>query len=449
MVLISFRHSRERRGRGLPYTGFDPREPGDPIDPSGGGLDPSAYWGQSPGGRFPGDVQNYLDYLYGLSQGTAGGNPDYDIPDWIQRLLPGRLGQAANFHERNVREGGVGQPPGLPAGFPHQLYSGPAARFGPPGGDLHGLLDIGREHGFWDGPDAPGAGQQPTGKKPRGGGGGGGGHFTFTPPPQMNYTPSFVDWQPIAPFTQGGGETRLTGPARTVTPGKAPETPKPGKQPKLPKQPAGGAGGRGGGQGGRPIDPGTAGRPLGGGQRPGGPGAPPTGFDEFMRWLTEHGGGATPGERGPAAFANAVRTGFGAGVNFNDLFRGSPGWVEDDVLNIRNTGGMPLPTLPAPRPGESQADYMNRVSDLGYGPDTLSSILGPYGFSQRPQVGPEGPEQGYEWGWGTGPVMRDDEGYRFANQGRERPGIDEGRPMFGGGHSSLMDLIMGSSVFAR
>ncbi len=400
------------------YTGHDPRLGGEPIDISGGGYDPSAYYHQSPGGRFPGDTQNFLDYLVGVERGTAGNNPDYDVPAWAERL-PGLYGRFARWHESNVRNGGVGNAPDH-ADPSLYLYSGPGARYGPPGGPLHGLLDQERPHN-WDGTDGstPDPGTGGGGGRRGGGGGGGQPNFQFQAYGGLNHTPSFVDWQPDNPIGQPtrytyGQNTRQAPPAPTGGP--------------IPGQPGGGGGGggRGPGRG--------AGGPGGGGGR-GTPGptdpAQPRGGgseDDFYSFLDEFFNGISG--RGPAEAGRNFRQGFGAGVDMNLLDKGTPGWMRDRTLNP-NLAGNPTPETPiAPRDGQSFEDYLDSLGRQGYDIDTISSLLGPNGYRRQ--------EDGsWTWGWGTGPVTRGENGYQFANG--TGPGADTGFSLFGPGPGNNRD----------
>jgi hypothetical protein len=436
------------------YTGYDPRLGGEPIDPSGGGYDPSAYYHQSPGGRFRGDTNNWLDYLVGVERGTAGGNPDYEVPAWAERL-PGMYGRFARWHESNVRNGGTGNAPDRPDPSLY-LYSGPGARFGPPGGPLHGLLDQERPQP-WDGPDGwPDPRDQGTPEPRRGGGGGGGQpNFSFQPYQGLNHRPSFVDWQPDAPLSEPtryvyGQNTRQASPA----PAPAPIGGRPGG--------GGGGGGRGPGRG--------AGGPGGGGRGtpgPAGPAQPRGGAptqDDFFGWLSDMFGSSGSG---PQEAGRGFRQGFGAGVDMNLLDKGTPGWMRDRTLNP-NMAGHGTPETPiAPQSGQSFEDYLNSLSRQGYDTDTISSLLGPNGY-QRQEDG------SWTWGWGTGPVTRGESGYQFANdtgggggfsafgpgpgnnrgQGGglslfdRRPGGEDGMRMQGG-MGGLVDLLLGGQHFAR
>ena len=384
----------------MPYTGFDPYGP--EPDPSGGGLDPSFYYAASPGGRFPGDDQFFLEWLAAQSRGTAGGNPDYDVPDWMTKW--GKLGRALGWHERNVQNGGEGQSPNLPGGYPYHFFSGPAASYGPPGGPLHGLVDQGRPGDPWDGADRPPYVPQDTrdGKK-KGGGGGGGHKFTFTPYQGMQgQGGSFVGWQPTHPFSgssgptqfvQGGGAAPVTTtPSGTVAPGMG----------------GGGRGNGGGGQGGGGGK--GAGKNGGKGQgTPGGGGKPGQGGDplgDLLGWLT--------GRRDRVGPGHSLRDSIGGGVDTGNLDKGTPGWLRDPTTGVHNTGGFPGPTPFGPNSGESFDSYLTRLHDAGFDSGSIGSMLGPYGYRQNDAGG-------WEWGWGTGPVVRGENGYQFANQGGSIP----------------------------
>jgi hypothetical protein len=436
------------------YTGHDPRLGGEPIDISGGGPDPSAYYHQSPGGRFPGDQQNFLDYMIGLERGTAGGNPDYDVPAWAERL-PGLYGRFARWHESNVRNGGPGQAPGPvdPARF---LYSGPAARYGPPGGDLHGLLDQERPQP-WDGPDgAPTPNDQGGGGgRRRGGGGGGGGSFSYQAYGGLNHKPSFVDWQPDNP---AGQPTRFVYGENTRQQGSAPL---PGP---ISARPGGGGGGGGrGGQRGNQVPPSGTG-PAG--NKPTKPGGPSE--QDFLDYLNDVLGGGG-GAQDKIARGRDFRAGMGGGVDMNLLDKGTPGWMRDRTLNPNLAGHQTPETLIAPRTGQSTEDFLDSLGRQGYDIDTISSLMGPNGYKRQ--------EDGsWTWGWGTGPVTRGENGYQFANDGTgqggsgfslfnpppgnnrgangghslfDRPrGGEDARPQ-GGGMGGLLDLISGGHQFAR
>jgi hypothetical protein len=441
------------------YTGHDPRYGGEPIDPSGGGSDPSAYYAQSPGGRFRGDTQNFLDYLVGVERGTAGANPDYDVPAWAERL-PGLYGRFARWHETNARTGGTGNAPDY-ADPSLYLYSGPGARFGPPGGPLHGLLDQERPQP-WDGPELPPDQGPARPNRPRGGGGGGGGgNFQFQSYGGLNHRPSFVDWQPENPI---GEPTRYVyGENTRQAPAPAPIGGRPGG--------SGGGGGRGPGRG--------AGGPGGGSGRgtpgPAGPARPRGGQpteDDFFGWLSDMFGGGGPEDK--IARGRDFRAGMGGGVDMNLLDKGQPGgWVRDRTLNPNMAGHRTPDTIPQPRAGQGVQEYMDELARLGFDTESIASLIGPSGFGVNRETG----QMTGDWGWGTGPVTRGENGYQFANgsgpgagtgfslfgpgpgnnrdpQGGfslfdRRPGAGDGARMQGGGMGGLMDLILGGQNFAR
>lgn len=412
------------------YTGHDPRYGGEPIDISGGGLDPSAYYHQSPGGRFPGDTQNFLDYIVGVDSGTAGANPGYDVPKWAENL-PGLYGRFARWHESNVRSGGTGNAPDY-ADPSLYLYSGPGARYGPPGGPLHGLLDQERPHN-WDGTDGstpdPGVG---SGGGRRGGGGGGGQpNFQFQAYGGLNHRPSFVDWQPESPLSQ---PTRMVygESTRQGAPAPLPGT-NPGRQ----------GGGVGGGGRGRQGGAGGAGRGTPGPTGPARPrGGQPT-QDDFLSFLDEFFGGVSA--RGPRAAGESFRQGFGAGVDMNLLDKGTPGWTRDRTLNPNMAGHRTPDTIPQPRAGQSSQEYMDELARLGYDTDSIASLLGPYGFGVNRDTG----EMTGEWKWGTGPVTRGDNGYQFANGTGPGAGGSSGFSLFGQGPGNNRDPQGGFSLFDR
>lgn len=411
----------------MAYTGFDPFGP---QDPSGGGLDPSFYYAVSPGGRFPGDVEAYLEWRAAQSRGTAGGDPDYDNAGTqnLMNKIPGAGGKflqwLAKFHANN-QAGGEGQSPDLPGGYPYHFFSGPAAQFGPPGGPLHGLVDQGRTSGgTWD-QDRPGGdlGGNDDGKKKGGGGGGSNfGPLTLQPYQWLNHKSSFVDWQPTQPFSGSSGPTRFVQGQGSSFPSAQPPaggTPGPGLS-------GGGKGkgkdGAGGGKGKKNAGGKNGDQKTGPGQK--------SPLDELMDMLFS---GPGLGTRGNAqrfgAPGGAMREGMGAGVNPNNLDMGTPGWMRDPTAGVNNTGGFPNPTPSAPRPGESYNDYMTRLHDQGFGTGDILSMLGPNGYRQNGAGD-------WEWGWGTGPVVRDESGYHFANQqpgSRDISGNYGMQPWGGGG----------------
>ncbi len=431
----------------MPTTGFDPFGPA--PDPSGGGLDPSFYYAVSPGGRFPGDISNWLEYMAGQSRGTAGGNPDYDVPDWAQKY--GRLGKILGWHEKNARQGGEGQSPDLPGGYPYHFFSGPAAQFGPPGGPLHGLVDQGRPGGgTWD-QDRPGDSSsgppKETGKK-KGGGGGGGHKFSFTPYAGISHQPSFVDWQPTQPFQGAAGETRFVPGAGFGSSG-APSPPAPPAAGGVPgpggrggggkgRGGGGGGGGAGGGKGGRGGKGGQGGQGGKGGKNQSagpGPGASP---QDILDWIM--GGPSRRRDRDSPAPGPGMRDAILGGVDPSNLDMGTPGWMRDRTTGIANTNGFPGSTPSAPLPGESWDQFANWLHDSGMRQEDIGAMLGPYGYRQN-EAG------GWEWGWGTGPVVRGENGYQFANQGPAGGAVpwydagSQGAPRpgggFGGGGSGL------------
>lgn len=417
----------------MPYTGYDPFGP---QDPSGGGLDPSLYYALSSGGRFPGDEQNYLEYLAAQSRGTAGGNPDYDVPDWLTRL--GRIGRLLGSHERNVQRGGEGQAPSDVGGYPYHFFSGPGASYGPPGGPLHGLVDQGRPTDPWDGPDRPQGGS--TGGGDGKGGRGGGGpkfNFNFTPYAGMQHQSSFVDWQPTQAFAGSSGPTRFaqgqgssSRPAQTTPPLGA------GGGVRLPG--VGGGGGQGGGRGGAGQGGQGRGGGRGGGGKGGGKNTKPTQTDpaaEFLSWLF---GSRGEGNRWGAAPGPGLRPNIGGGVDVNNIDKGTPGWMQDPTTGIWDTRGMPNATPFGPNPGESFDSYLGRLHDSGLDSEAIGGLVGPYGFHQN--------EKGeWEQGWGTGPVIRGPGGYQFANENRGGGGSTGGGG--GGNKSNAGDMISGGVFY--
>lgn len=440
----------------MPDTGYSPGGDfgtgGQPIDMSGGGLDPSAYYALSPGGAFPGDEWAYLQWLSGVSRGTAGANPSFQLPDWMLHASGGK-GALSKFVQWNATHGGVGNPPtgfgtGESGGYPYQLYSGPGAAYGPQGGPLSGLIDQGNPNNI-DGPSDPAGGSQPAGKgtKPKGHGGGGAAapNFTFSPYQGIGYKPSFVAWQPIAPGSQGPyPPTEFVSPGGRAVPSNsvaplAPQTAGPKVNPHPTGKWRGPNKGKPLGKGGKP----PAGAPGAGG--PGGPGGPGGGSGDPLDLLL-HG----PGPNNVSDHHDPTFSGF----NPNNLDKATPSWVLDPTTGINNTAGFPGATIPAPKEGQSWDDYYSALHDAGFNMDTIGSLLGPYGFEQTGGAGRGGnpSEQGppsWKWGWGTGPVVGDPGGggYHFANQGG--PGGGAGAPgggwgASGGGHP---DMSGGSSGY--
>lgn len=396
----------------MPFSGFDPQEHGALIDVSGGGSDPSAYYALSPGGRFPGDLYAYLESLGALSRGTAGANPDYDVPDFLQNL-PGVLGRLFRGHEQNVRNGGTGDVSYPLGGYPYQFFSGPAAQFGPPGGPLHGLVDMGNPD-IWDFPErAPDPPPSPPGRGRRQGAG-------PVPPSTLptyrgaGHSAQFLDWQPVQTFGDPSagrpGQAPPASPSRFVPgqgqgPAPAPPRSREGAGPgqTLPLKPA------------APRKPARAGQPA----NPGGP-APTTGSgsgNPYLDFLARLFGGLTPagstggdpasgspGRREPGSLLGRPDL---RGVNTGNLDLGSPGWIHDPTTGINNTAGFPLGTPNAPRLGQSWDDYAASLHDQGFSTDDILSLIGGrYGFT--------GQGGDWDWNWGTGPVMRGPNGYDFA-----------------------------------
>lgn len=389
--------------------------------------------------------------------------------------LPGAYGSLIsgliNAFVNNGANGGAGQAPGNPltsGGDPFQLYSGPGASFGPPGGSLNGLLDQGNPHNV-DGLDNPfskldqgGSVTPSSAKKGKGGGGGGGGgSFTFTPVNEGNlFTPSFVGMSPTQPgavshpasFVGGSGAPlgQFPSPGKSSSPVAAPGAPGGSKG-------SGGGTGSGGGGGkklagvqyggtapaippggekrpdGRIIDaaghtiyiPGSGGASSGPNATapntgPAGPGLPvgpdgkPTG--SILNALLG-GGQVAPSDRDPHA------------LNISNIDKGSPGWTNDPTNSNQNTAGFPHSTLLDPS-GMSQADYIATLHDQGYTNEEIASLVGGYGFHiSNPQQGPPGPNgapggDNVSFGWGTGPVVSGPGGgsYHFSNQGIGGPG---------------------------
>jgi hypothetical protein len=294
-----------------------------------------------------------------------------------------------------------GQPVSGQAGGPVNFFSGPGATYTSPGSTLNGLGDIGNPRPA-DGTDSPGLGAVPNsgplsgggGGKGHGGGGGGGGTYVFHPYGGLQGQGAFVNWNPKYPGQAAGGATFTGG---------SPSSDRPALAPPPPPRGSGGVPGQG--------EPGGGGKAPGGGsagRSPGKPGKTPA------QDLPAPGAGL--GARPAPRQSDPLNQGY-KGVDTTNLDRGTPGYVQDSTTGIQDTAGMPMGTLPAPKPGESYQDYMTQLHDLGYSQDSIASIVGRYGFGP----GPTGPGPGGEgWNWGTGPVMRGANGYGFANQ---QPGL--------------------------
>lgn len=437
-------------------TSYDPQEPGSLIDLSGGGSDPSTYWALSPGGRFPGDITNYLSYLRASNTGGQLGNGD---PNKSNVQIPGNYGKLLsllyNGVINNARTGGAGQAPGDPltdGGYPFQAWSGPGASFGPPGGSLNGLIDQGNPNNV-DGVDNPfnkldeNPGT-PTSAGRGKGGGGGGGSFGFTPYNGVGFTSSFVGYSPTQPGAVQHPAEMIHHIVNAGTPAQNPSSPG------IPGGGKGGAGGgtSGGGGGGRAGGKipgvqygGTPPKvPAGGSTRPDGrildasgrtiyipgPGSPgPGGSDPGVP--ISPGNGAPFGGQVPAGGIIHAITGGDPissitptdrdshGLNFNNIDKGTPGWVHDPTQNIQNTAGMPLGTLPDPH-GMTADQYMEELHRMGYSQEDIANLVGPYGFRiSNPAPGGYDPgnADNVGYGWGVGPVVRGPDGYKFGNQG--------------------------------
>lgn len=448
----------------MPDSGQDPSQPGGIVDASGGGLDPGAWMALSQGGHFPGDTQNYLGYL-----GSTGGQPQQMAQGGGGRAAPGILGVILSL--LGVPFGGLlggaagnalgkystpGQPPTDPAaGGPQSFWSGPGAAYGPPGSTIGGLGDIGNrtpadgtDAPLGNGPGASGPASTPSGHR-HGGGGGGGGTYVFHPYGGLQGQGSFVAWNPKYPGEPAGGATFTGGSGSSDRPAPAP----------APGPPARGGHGAPGGGGANPPGGGSTGRPGGGqGGRPGGkPPAPQPAA-----------GGAGPQKPPGANAPNAANVDY-HGVDTSNVDRGAPGWMPDPTTGIQDTAGLPLPTLPAPKPGESYQDYMTQLHDAGFSSDAIASVMGAHGFQpgapggtyQAPAAGGGPlvqPDQPGGWNWGTGPVVSTNPGgggYAFANQVNS-PGLgsDAGPNAAdmirsgggGGGIRNLLDTILGVAL---
>lgn len=478
----------------MPFSGFDQPQHGGQIgDPVG--LDPSQYYALSPGGRFPGDIWAYLEGLAAMDPAPGrddpyAPNPDYNVPNALERL-PGPLGRAISAflrqHEASVRRGGgdassINNP--LEAGYPYQGWSGPGAQYGPLGGDLHGLLDMGNVN-LGDFDFSGGGGGDVAPEKPRKGKGGGGGAsfgpLNFQPYAGVQHTPQFVDWQPKQPHHVDNTPTRFVsgnragaappgGPSVPVpaVPGGAGPRGKPGAKyggyteaqllanPRLVEtlgaaglrrwNARGGAGasaggGRGGGGGGGGRGGGSG---AGGGQgsatlppqQGSGPGSPLTPQDimallaasggnlgRFSELLAQRGTGAAGG----GGRFNPIPPQDLRGYDVGYLDRGTPGWVRDPTQGIMNTAGMPLGTAPARRPGETTDEYITRLHDSGRDMESIIGMLN---------------------GWGSGGVVRDERhGYGFGNLMGTGPenykppmgGFDFTKPEAGSGNAATRE----------
>lgn len=327
-----------------------------------------------------------------------------------------------------------------PGGYPYHFFSGPAADYGPQGGPLHGLVDQGRPE-IWDTPEHRPPGDE-AGPGQGGGrrGGGRGGNYTFTPYAGMAGGGSFVDWQPIQPGTPGPYE-----PTRFVPGG--------GGDPLSAAQPPGGRGGRrGGGAGGRGgaggqgQRQGGGGSGAGGGQRPAPapaqPASSPASPLDIMAQIVFGGGtgGHNPG------IGEASRAATHGGVDVGNLDFATPGWTRDPTTGILNTSGFPGSTIPAPRDGESFDEYLTRLHDAGFDQATIQSLLGGQGFSPGDHNVTTGRDDPWTWNWGTGPVVRDEGGYRFARSG-ESAGNAGGNTQGSGGVTGLNDLASAADFF--
>lgn len=425
----------------MPDTGYDPYgtySPGGAIDNSGGGIDPSYSNSLAPGGRFPGDDWSSLQYRQGLDNGSAYGNPDYQLPSWLTSLLGGtRAGSLLARHEGNVQSPGAGQAvhDAGAAGSNH-FFSGPGAAYGPGGNSpTRGLVDQGRPPGeAWDGSELrpPGGTEAGNGGKGKGHGGSQAGHFTFSPYQGIQQHAQFVDWQPTALGEQPNGPTRFVGGSGSATP-RGPIAPPAGTRGTGGRAPGGGSGaGTGQGAG--------AGRGLGAG----GPGASPgAGSGPAGRP-----GQGTQDPAGPFRLSNnhePFNSSTYGGVDTNNLDYRTPGWQRDPTTSVMYTSGFPNATPHAPTSGwdpnvvgkspiQGLDSYVTSLHDAGYSSDDIASFMGPYGYRQDDNGN-------WGWGWGTGPVFANGENggnYSFANgsgpgQAPAGNGFSPG-PFWAGGH---------------
>lgn len=404
-----------------PYSGYDPWGHGSSageLDPVGQSPDPSAYYALSPGGRFPGDIWMYLEGQAATDYGPDRLNPYARRPDAKGAQVPGGSGPISKiinsflrWHTNQVRQGGgdassINNP--LESGYPYQGWSGPGAPYGPEGGPLHGLLDMGADRppqdmdprfDPWEDPRQPSSG----GKGGGGGGGGGGfGALNFTPYGGVQQQSKFVDWQPIAPYAPGRQDTRFVSGRGSSTPVPVPQKARPGKGAGGQVPGAGVGGGRGGGRGigGGNPNPGTG---TGGGRWRGGGGnqnQPPgsgqrsleDSFQEFLRLFLggQMPSGGTPTIRGRGETTSELPDpGFkGFDVGYQD--RGTPGWIRDPTLGINNTAGMPLGTPPA-QGSMTDDEYIRELHARGWDNESIAGLLNPFGTGEVVRH----PEYGY------------------------------------------------------
>ncbi len=134
-----------------------------------------------------------------------------------------------------------------------------------------------------------------------------------------------------------------------------------------------------------------------------------------------------------------LRDGY-SGIDAGNIDRGTPGWMRNPTTGTNDTAGMPLPTPRVPQPGESEGQYMDYLHGLGYGVDDIFGLMGGgRGFERDTGTG----EWGWD-GWGTGPVVRGQDGYQFANAAGGGAG---GRD--GGGGSGIDASSIWGQLFAR
>jgi hypothetical protein len=447
-------------------VGYNNTNPGDSIDTTGGGIDPTSYWSQSPGGQFPG-----ADFF--LNQGLTY-NPNNEPGGGLGPV--GQNGPPGTDPYANTKglKGAIGrfmwnnQGPSDPnsvvnglngAGYPfYSTFSGPGAAYGPNGGPNQygtGTIDAGNKN-LIDGLDLGGGNTQlltngpPV--RPKGHGGGGGAPtnpWNFSgAETQKVYQPTFVAWQPTNTFGdpsigKPGQNPATLGPTKFVS-AAPPTLGPPPAAPAPPKTAPKGHGHSGGGVV-------TQGAPIGGGG-PAIQGGPNAGKDPsklFADWVNQHGGqptskqlmdylgliqsagghgGAPTGSGlanlhlpggllaemggqnvgvGPKSFADPTYS----GIDTNMIERGTPGWLPNPTTQVSNTGGWPLST-PVDQGNMTPDQWGQALREQGFGTEYINQLMGQMSLSP----------------WGAGPVMADPSGgnYHFMNinnQGPQGPGL--------------------------
>jgi hypothetical protein len=452
------------------YGGYAPDQLGGVIDTSGGGLDPGFAWSTAPGGQFPGGeyFANELATALGLTpeQFTQrmAANPQYkNILEGLHGTgITGGIGGLARMFGSNIRNssgvGGVSDNYGI---ADNNMFSGPGGAYGPFSGPTRGLADQNvAPNGMADFPDFGQFGSQPNnGSSATTPGKHHGGGDAVTPHglpvyPGVNYTPSFLGWQPVDvwagqqlnqhPTFVGGGQL-------PQAPGGLPLAPAGGgKKPK-----------KGGGLGGKPPVPMGNGKGggvltgLGGG---GGATKPPGGTagsdqqqftPEQLKTLLGLMQGATGADPNTAmgvlgSIGRHLGPGLGqmagtqTGFNTSDLFGNTRGAFDDPTAGVRNTAGMPnqtpiSPALFATLFGETglggEAAYRDFMMSQGMSKPEVDSLLGAAPSSSVVR-GPGG----YQFEQNAGePIAWGGSG---ASPGAGMSGVGSG----GGAFSSLGDL---------